>query len=335
MQKKFHMLDEIREQPAILERAWNRRNEIAALAKEVSGARLVVLTAFGSSFHAALHGQALFMRLLGIPAITATPSFFLEHGKRLDLRNSLVIAISQSGKVEEVIAALRALKREGGKTIGITNDPDSRLAASCHFLLPLEAGKERSVPATKTFTATLYAIQILTACLAQKNKPLLRALAQVPETAGAVLGREREMEKLARALRDRSRCLLLAPEALRPVAQEGGLKLKECAYVMADHFEWREFFHGPVALMERETPAILLRHPGDPEMSAQVESRVKKAGRFVYPVSVGESLPARDESLLPVGYAILFQLLAFHLALEKKINPDTPRRLHKVVRTSV
>jgi glucosamine--fructose-6-phosphate aminotransferase (isomerizing) len=331
--REIKMLQEIKEQPEALLRVWQNRLQIQLLSKKLSNKKFVFFTAFGSSYHAGLYGQFLFSHCLGIPSMAFTPSFFLEKNQKLSYQRKLVVAISQSGEVKEVVEAAALLKKKGAFILAMTNNTNSKLARISDELLPLLAGPEKSVPATKTFTTTLFTLQLLTALWGAKS--LLASLAKIPDISLYILQEEKKMEALAKQLAKPVRALILAPEPLRAIAQEGALKLKECTYMMAEAFEWHEFFHGPIALMEKETPALFLRDIKDPKTSTHLVKRLKEASRFTYDISTPTILQIRNPILAPIGYAILLQMLALHTALEKKINPDRPRRLHKVLRTSI
>lgn len=327
------MHQEISEQPLILDRIWNARNELARLARRFARYRRVFFTAFGSSYNAALHGQFLLYRYLGIPSLVATPGFFAD-APELSSRDALLMAISQSGEVQEVIQAVKFLKKRGAHTVAVTNEPGSLLAKTCHEVLPLRAGPERSIPATKTFTATLYNLQILTAYWGRKAR--LFPLARGAERCAAALEAENAVKMLARKLREISSGFILAPDPLKAVAVEGALKLKECAYMMADAFEWREFFHGPVALAGKETPVLLLPDPASPSSTVRVRSRLQKFGVKAFSLpSSGHSLREREADDAAIPLTVQVQLLALHLAVLSGRNPDHPRHLSKVTETKL
>ncbi len=330
---KTQMFREILEQPENLERLWIGRNDFVRLAKKVSKSSMIYFTAFGSSYNAALYAQYLLYHFLGLPSVVATPTFFLNPRKKLREKAGLAIAISQSGKVHEVILAIQALRKAGLQTLAITNNANSDLAKNCHDVLPLQAGPEKSVPATKTFTATLFSLQLLVAHWGAKS--MLRGLSQTPSLCQKILEGTHEMKLVASRLGTATRGFVLAPEALRPIALEGSLKLNECAYLMAEPFEWKEFFHGPVALAERETPALLLRQPDDLKSSFQVEKLLKKIGVRSLPIGLERFKEIKDSNMAAIPFTLLFQLIAHHLALLRGRNPDHPRHLQKVTQTPI
>lgn len=327
--QKYQMFREIEEQPEILSALWKRRESIKQLVQSFSKTSWIIFTAFGSSYNAALYGQVLFYRFLGIPSMVATPGFFLRSQKKPDLKNGLVVAISQSGKVREVIEASRILKRSGVRSLALTNDANSPLAHASDDRFVLGAGIERSVPATKTFTATLFSLQLIAAFWGARE--MLKNLARTAELARQTIDQRGEMRRLARKLSGDSRGFIISPEALKPIACEGALKLNECANFMAEPFDWREFFHGPIALAERKTPAVFLADPGDPKASANFLGTLKKRGARAY--SIPSLKNRKDASVAAIPYAIQLQMLALELARLKGRNPDHPRALHKVTQT--
>lgn len=329
----IRMFQEIREQPEILENIWTHRSGIGSIIPSFSNISLVLFIAFGSSYNAALFGQLLFYHYLGIPALVATPGFFMMPKSRARLKNALVIAISQSGEVEDVIQGVEHLKRIGGRTLAVTNNPDSRLARLCQEVLPLYAGPEKSVPATKTFTATLFTLQLLGAFWGAKG--LLKSLPKVPDYSEDMLRESHRMETLSKKIFSASRGFILSSESLKPVSSEGSLKFNECAQIMLEPFEWREFFHGPISLADKETPILLLRGTKRFGLFADLERTVKKTRAPVYPVKLPVSFQSEDVGLSAIPYTIALQLLSFYAACRKGINPDRPRFLHKVTQAPV
>lgn len=329
--ERTRMFREIYEQPEILEKIWNQRQSVASLAKKISGAASIVFTAFGSSYNAALYGQVLFYHYLGIPSLVATPGFFLRPERKLKIRHGLLVAISQSGKVREVIEAVSFLKKTGMRTLAVTNDRHSPLAHTCDEVLPLEAGPEKSVPATKTFTATIFHLQLLAGYWGARN--LLRELGRTAEICTEVLRETEEIKELSKRLAKCSRGFILSPESLKPIACEGGLKLNECAYLMTESFDWREFFHGPIASAQRETTAIFLADPGDRKATSRVAGVLKTSDVRAYLLQLPERLQVAGANLAAIPYSVLLQVLALYLALLKGENPDHPRLLHKITQT--
>lgn len=325
------MYHEVFEQPGIFAKIWAGRESMAHLANKLSKASWVVFTAFGSSYNAALYGQLLFYRYLGIPSFAATPGFFISSRRKLKISNGLVIAISQSGEVQEVIEAVKHLKKTGLRTLAITNTQASPLARQCDEVLLLRAGPEKSVPATKTFTATLFTLQLLAAYW---NAPgLLKKLGRTEELSRNVLKEEEKMFSLAEKLVMKSRGFVLSSEALKPVAAEGSLKLNECSYFMAEPFEWREFFHGPIALAEEETPALLLEEPGTEKTVADLSHLLRRRGVHSHIIRLPLAARVKTAELGVIPFSVSFQLLALGLGLLKGRNPDRPRSLHKVTQT--
>jgi len=327
------MFQEISEQPEILEKIWGSRHQLKSLAAKIPARSndLIVFTAFGSSYNAALYGQLLLYRYLGVLSLVKPPGFFLNGDKKMKAAPSFVIAISQSGEVNDVIEAVVSLKRKGARTLGITNNPNSSLAKRCHDVIDLSAGKEKSVPATKTFTSTLFHLQLLIAL--RTGKKLLSSLGRVPDLSRQALAELESMKRLSHDLETRSRGFVLASESLRPIAVEGSLKLNECAYFMAEPFGWKEFFHGPIAMAGVDTPAIILEDPMSKTPSQKLVKMLKKINVPAFPLRLTHK-KIDDPELAAVPFTILLQLLALALAHAKGRNPDHPRYLHKITQAS-
>jgi len=330
--EKVQMYREISEEPEILAKIWSNRESIHHLSRKLSKVSWILLTAFGSSYNAALYGQVLFYRFLGIPSFVATPGFFLNRPKKFKMKNGLLIAISQSGKIREVLEVVDSLGKSV-RTLAVTNDLKSPLAHLSDEVLALGAGPEKSIPATKTFIATLYNLQLLVAYW--KARFLLEGLSKTEEMSRRALGEKQEMKNLAKKVVMKSRGFILASEVLKPIASEGSLKLNECAYFMAEAFEWREFFHGPIALAQKDTPAFLLCEPGKEKAWNHLTNVLTKRGVYTYPLALPKFPFASKIQLAAIPFSILLQILALYLALLKGRNPDHPRSLEKITQTPV
>ena len=239
--------DEILEQPAAAARFLAAQAEPV---EQIAGSlrdrppRHVVIAARGTSDHAAIYAQYVLgvrHRLsvgLGIPSIVSL------YGVAPDLTDALVIGISQSGASPDIIGVIAAARAQGAPTIAITNDPASPLAAAAGQVIALEAGPERAIAATKTYTAELLAIALLSAALA--DDPVDRAaVAGIPDALAVALDLEPDIERIAADQAAATRALVLARGYEYATAREWALKLKELAHVFADPYSSADFQHGP------------------------------------------------------------------------------------------
>lgn len=336
------MLSEIREQPAVLARLLT---EQAAGIGEIGEAlrrrkpSLVVFVARGTSHNAAIYGQYLVETLLRLPTATAMPSVTTLYDRTPDWSAGVVIGISQSGRSVDVAEVVAAARRQGALTVAITNDPVSPLAQHSGHVLPLVAGPEQAVAATKTFTASLAALAALVAGWAQ-HRDLGRALARLPDAVAAVVDRENTVKALARRHAKRDPWIVTTRGYMLGVADEAALKLKETAYAFAESLSAAELLHGPIAALDRTRTVLLLLPPGRTR-AGLIEVRVALRQRsvptltFAFGDDPGDlAVDARlPETLTPVAAAPAAHLFAYHVAVARGLNPDAPRGLRKVTVT--
>jgi glucosamine--fructose-6-phosphate aminotransferase (isomerizing) len=254
-----------------------------------------------------------------------------------------VVGISQSGSAPDVTAVLADARRQGAATIAISNDPGSPLAKESDFVIPLLAGAERSVPASKTYTATLTAIALLSQAIDPEDG-FRQALGEVPQALERALGAETSVAEAARHLMA-GRMIVLGRGYNLATAQELALKITETSYALARAWSAADFPHGPIALIEAGFPIIVVEADsptlGD---TRQLASRLRERGCGLVQLADGtgplegaassvridSGLP---ESLSPLPLAVLSQLLAAELARARGLDPDRPRSLDKITRT--
>ncbi len=348
------MLDEIRQQPQVLERMLSEPpGALGRLRARFSSRRppLIVLAARGTSDNAALFGRYLFEVTLDIPTSLAAPSVVTRYGKYPIPREAVVIGISQSGESTDINTYMDCAKASGSFTIGITNEATSTLADLVDEVLPTQAGKERSVAATKTYTAQLLMIYSLARSLGadfQRSE-----LGKLPDTAYAQLESEPRIAELAAACRDMSRAIVIARGLNYANGFEFALKLVETSYLVATGFSGADFAHGPIAMVDEEFPVFAFTPPGPTadgtkELLARLEAGRADiicigSGRDVREVSHSRRIPVRSplpascaypaDTFTPIPLIIPAQLFAAHLAARKGLDPDRPRMLSKVTRT--
>ena len=344
------MRAEIAEQPAALRRTFDallpQAGELRALARSTSQ---VLFVARGSSDNAAVYGQYLCSARAGRLASLAAPSLATVYHADLDLRGVLAVAVSQSGATEEIVTTLDWARHLGARTVAVTNMAGSPLTELADVTLLTQAGQELAVPATKTYTTQLAAMAVLahslgTAGLAGGGVGV-EELSGVPEAVGEMLGTAGAAEGLAGRLVDADTLVVSGRGFAYSTALEVALKLKETCYLTAVGLSYADLVHGPIAILDRRTPALLVAAsdgPMLPEMTA-LARRITGTGADVHGIGgdgefaaacrsalPGTSLP---EHLAPFALVVPGQLLAEALARARGLDPDTPRGLDKVTQT--
>lgn len=338
------MLKEIHEQPEVLARILEDEWEeilAAARALRARGFRSAMLAARGTSDNAALYAKYLFEVILGVPTALASPSAFTLYESKMDLEGVLVIGISQSGESKDVLETVHRSEELGAGTLSITNDKSSSLAGAADHHFFLRAGEEESVAATKTYTAELLVLYLLTEALNGAETPSTEAK-RLPDQAREVL--EAGWKGTAR-YRYADHLVVTSRGYNLATAQEAALKLMETTYVVAEAFSAADLHHGPIAMIGRDFPVIALVPPGKarPGMESLVEN-LGERGAEVAVIGDDETLASRaavsflvpcscPEELSPVLYAIPPQILAQDLSRLKGLDPDSPRGLSKVTET--
>jgi glucosamine--fructose-6-phosphate aminotransferase (isomerizing) len=337
---------ELREQPAVLRRLLEagraRTEDVAARIRERSP-RFGVLAARGSSDNAARYGQYL----LGIEnrflAALATPSVFTHYGGHPSMADALVVGISQSGQSPDIVEVVRQGRQQGALTLAITNEAASPLASAAELVLTLEAGQERSVAATKTYTAQLMVLAMLSAAW-RGDARAWAELQALPGQVVAVLDANQATSGIAESLREHSRLVVLGRGYNLSTAFEITLKVKETSGVMAHGYSSADFLHGPKAILDRTLPVLvvspgrafddldsvitLAREQGAPLIAISDRPEVLAAADVALPLPAG--IP---EWLSPLVAVVPGQLWALGFSLARGLQPDAPRGLTKVTHT--
>lgn len=302
-----------------------------------------VIAARGTSDHAAIYAKYLLeLRNRMVVSLAAPSAFSLYHQPpRVD--QFCVIGISQSGASVDICSVVEEGRRQGALTIALTNQPESRLGQAAEHVLLLGAGEERSVPASKTYTATLFLLAMLSDALTP-DAAFAAALGRVPDAIQKVLDAWQGGEvvaSLAQTL-DAPRLAVLGRGFHLAIAQEIALKIMETSYAVAEARSIADFQHGPLAIVEPGFP-VLLVEAGGPALAQMVElgdqlrglgARVAQItdqpekGPLVWSLQLG--LP---EPLTPLPFAVAGQLLALAIARRRGSDPDQPRSLRKVTIT--
>ena len=342
-----YLEQEILEQPEVLERLLEQeRSTVEAVARAIRerAPRFVVLAARGSSDNAARYGQYLLGAVNGLPVALATPSLFTLYRRPPRLADALVVAVSQSGQSPDIVAVVEEGRRQGALTLAVTNDPASPLARAAGWVIPLQAGAERSVAATKTYTASLLALGMLSGALAG-DEEMFAALRTVPGAIRQVVSSAPTVCRASERYRYMEACVVVSRGYNYATAYEIALKLKELTYVLAEPYSSADFQHGPVALVEKGFPVIAVVPEG--AVTAEMVDFLRRLREREAELVV---ISAREEALslaqtplpLPVGIpewvspmvaVVPGQLFALGLTQARGLNPDQPRGLQKVTRT--
>ena len=354
------MLKEIMEQPESLRNTLRGR-----LLEEEGTARLgglnlsdeqllqvnrIVLTACGTSWHAALIGEYMMEELARIPTEVEYASEFRYRNPIVD-EHTLVVGISQSGETADTLAALREAKRRGARTLGLVNVVGSTIAREVDGGIYLHAGPEIGVASTKAFTSQIAALALLTLAMGRlralsilQGREVVRALRRLPDLVAQVLAKAPEVERIGERVMRANNVLYLGRGYNFPVALEGALKLKEISYVHAEGYPAAEMKHGPIALIDDLMPVMFVA-PKDAvyqKILSNVEEVRARGGRVIAVVTEGDTgvaklagqkieVPETLDLLTPVLTVLPLQLLAYYIAVRRGCNVDQPRNLAKSV----
>jgi|YNPNPStandDraft_1061719.scaffolds.fasta_scaffold36272_1 glucosamine--fructose-6-phosphate aminotransferase (isomerizing) len=347
MLEDTYLYREIHEQPAVLAELLEReRAAIGRLVADMARRRIThcVIAGRGTSDNAGRYAQYLLGAVNGLTVGLATPSLHTVYGRPPRYEDALVIGISQSGKSPDIVSVVADARRQGALTAAITNFPDSDLGRAADHVIALHAGVEQAVAATKTYTAELAAIALLSAALAADDE-MRRALDRIPAQVEATLALAPEILQRAERYRYMRVCAVIGRGYNYATAFEIALKIKELTYVVAEPYSSADFMHGPVALIEQAFPTIVVAPSGRmlPEMAAFVGS-VRSRGAEVIAISDDAELLAQartafrlpvtaPEWLSPLLGIVPGQLFAMSLAHVRDLDVDRPRGLQKVTET--
>jgi glutamine---fructose-6-phosphate transaminase (isomerizing) len=361
------MLQEIYEQPQALAATIARyapngslnAGSFPFIAENLRGRQRLVIAASGSSRHAGLAGEIMLEDYAGL-AVDVEYASEYSYRSTHTLHDPAVLVISQSGETADTLAALREAKSRGLVSVAITNNPESTMAREADSSLPTLAGKEKAIPATKSFTTQLSVLYLLTLYLAriggrmtaQTVSAHLEQLDRVPELLEASLQPwETQIQSIAEELRSAQTFLYLGRAIHYAIAREGALKLKESAYTQAEGYPTGELKHGPNALVSPEAPLVILatRDQSDPdsvlryEKTLQLMRDMRAQGATIFSIRTERderaaelsqhsvTVPAVDEFLLPLLEVVPLQIFAYHTAILHGVNVDAPRNLVKAV----
>jgi len=341
------MLKEIHQQPEALEKTLRlEEKNVRRIAKHIldMGPRFIMLAARGTSDNAATYAKYLFEGVNGIPCSLAAPSITTVYKKDLDLKDSVVIGISQSGQGTDINEVLAHARKQGAFTVGITNSAGSEITTVSHAAIRLRAGRENALAATKTYTSQLLAVAMLSTAL-RHARGAFDKLAAAPHQMQKTLDTEPRIRELACRYRYMEHCVIIGRGYNFCTVKEAALKLMETNYVVAQPFSTADFMHGPIAMTGEGFPVFVAAAPG--KMAASVKTLIAGLSeRRVETIVVSSdkaslehaaiAIPmpiTPDEPLSPLFYIVPFQFLACFISQTKGIDPDNPRFLKKITQT--
>jgi len=339
---------EISEQPERLANLLHNQRETAekiAQAIRQHDIRGVFLAARGTSDNAGRYANYLWGAQNSLPLTLATPSLFTYYHQPPKLDGALVVGISQSGQSPDIVSVLEEGHRQGCLTLTITNAPDSPLAHAADLVLDIQAGEEKAVAATKTYTTELLAIAMLSTALAG-DRARWRELEKVPGWVEKALKQDAPIARMAERYRYMRQCVVLGRGFNYCTAFEWALKLKELTYVVAEPYSSADFRHGPIAMIEGGFPVMAVAPNGkvfDTMLEMLGKLRHEQSAELVVisdekrALSLAQSpivLPAGiPEWLTPIVSIVPAQLFAGHLTRAKGYDTEKPRSIGKVTET--
>ncbi|MDF1513311.1 MAG: SIS domain-containing protein [Anaerolineae bacterium] len=339
--------EEIFEQPASLQRLLDRQaSHIDDIASQIKtcAIRSIFLAARGTSDHAGLYAKYLWGMHNQLPVALAAPSMFSIYHKPPALQDSLVVAISQSGASPDIVSVVKEGKRQGALTLAITNEAGSPLAMTSDMVIDVCAGPEFAVAATKTYTAELMAIVMLSQALAGEDMPILE---QIPAWVQNVLRLDPTIQRIAERYRYMHQCVVIGRGYNYATAYEWALKLKELTYSVAAPYSSADFLHGPIAMVGQGFPVLAVAPGGKVfpdlltlmerlKLEYQVELLVVSDQDMALELAdsalkLPEGVP---EWLSPIVSIVPAQLFSYYLTRAKGFDTEAPRTLKKVTKTT-
>ena len=338
------MIKEINEQDTAIQNTLTQRENVQQIVDELKGdINRVVFVACGTSYHASLIGKYLIEPLAGIPTEVLLASEFKYSARTLD-EKTLVIFISQSGETADTLKALD-IANETSKTLAIVNVVGSSMTRRAQYVIQTQAGPEIGVAATKTYVSQLTAIYLFAGLLAG-DEELLSKLEKVPDYINEILKDCDVIKQLSVKYRYAKDFFYLGRGYAYPTALEGALKLKEITYIHGEGYAAGELKHGPLALIDKGIPVVVLLPPGEnleKTMSNLEEVRARGADvlaigarkdkeQFTNAKDIFLINDEVDEIIAPLVYIVPLQLLSYYVAISKEgVDPDKPKNLAKCV----
>jgi len=338
---QFFMLKEIMEQPQTIEAAINQDKDLfTKVAMDILRAGQVIVTACGTSRYAALVGRYLFSKVGRKFCDVVMASEFHYFADSVD-KNTVVLAVSQSGETLDVIEGVKRARDAGAQVISIVNRPYSQLSEMSHQVINLNCGPELCVAATKSFISQLAVFYLLSFSMTNSfDKAAVQLRSISHKVAKTIESNNGKLSELSQKLKDKSDFYYIARGINFAIASEGALKVKEISYIHAEGMPAGELKHGTLALIEPGTPVAVIC-PDDYTYRETLSNAMEAKSRGAYIIAVSDKsneiydfwikIPKVDELLYPIITVVPLQLLAYHLAISRGYDPDRPRNLAKSV----
>ena len=359
-----YMLKEIYEQPEAVKKTIHAQlvnytsklhfphADITSRNYDFGAVERITITACGTSWHAALVGRQLIEFITRVPVDVEIASEYRYQPIVNNKQKTLVIGISQSGETADTLGALRKAKQRGNKILSICNVQGSTMSREADGAIYTYAGPEVGVASTKCFTCQLTVLYLLAVSLgiekgtlsALNAEKMINELKSVPEHLGKILGKNGELEKIARYFYESNSAMFLGRGIFYPLAAEGALKLKEISYISAEGYPAGELKHGPIALVNKDMPVLVIAPLGRlySKVVSAIEEMKAREGKVIALASEDDddiasrvdqvfTLPKCSELLMPILVAIPLQLIAYHTAAKLGCDVDKPRNLAKSV----
>ncbi len=355
-----YMLKEIMEQPESLYNSMRGRllfkegisklGGLQGYEERIAESDRIIISACGTSWHAALVGEYMMEQLTGIPVEVEYASEFRYRHPIISPKDT-VIFISQSGETADTLAALKEAKKKGALCLGVCNVVGSSIARESHAGVYIHAGPEIGVASTKAFTSQLLVLALITLLIARRKnlnqldgQEIINELQSLTKKVETILNHNGEIEKIADKYVDSKNFLYLGRGYNFPVALEGALKLKEISYIHAEGYPAAEMKHGPIALIDDNMPVVFIAMKDSvyEKVISNIEEVKARKGRILAIVNEEDDqieklvdhvirVPKTIDILQPILSVIPLQLLAYHIAVKKGLNVDQPRNLAKSV----
>ena len=356
------MLKEIYEQPRVIEETIRGRiseergkiyleEEIGLKKEELKRIDRIIIIACGTSWHAGLVGEYLLEEYCRIPVEVEYASEFRYRNPIID-QKTLIMAISQSGETADILGAVKEIRKKGARVISICNVMGSSLTQLSDGVIFTRAGPEIGVASTKAFTTQLTILYLFSIFMGRiKNiisredaKRMIDELRQIPEKLDTLLKEKRKIQEIARKYSRRNNFLYLGRGKGFPIALEGALKLKEISYIHAEGYPAAEMKHGPIALIDKNMPTVVLALRGRryEKILSNIEEIKARGGKVIALATQGDKaikknvdeviyIPEVSVPLTPILSVVPLQLLAYYIAIKRGHSPDQPRNLAKSV----
>ncbi len=339
---------EICEQPVVLDRLlkdqWSKTEDIARMIRK-ENLQTALLAGRGTSDNVCRYAGYLWGARNRILVALAMPSLFSLYQQPPIIKNTLVVGISQSGRSPDIVSVLKEGRNQGVTTVAITNDPLSPLSLEADYSIDILAGEEKAVAATKTYTAQLLAIAMIS-CALDNDQRFREDLARLGKWVEEIIDQEESIKEIAYRHKDMEKCVVLGRGINYASTFEWALKIKELSFVSAEPYSSADFQHGPVAVIEKGFPILVMAPNGKtlPSVYDTVKTIKETLSADIITISNNQELLSISDSKIalpldlpewmsPIPGIVAGQIFAYHLTCAKGLDPENPRTIKKVTET--